>query len=142
MKANELMIGDWVKHGFGYIGKVTELSNGIVTVYDKGLDDGEGNCEVNFAENEIQPISLTPEILEKNGFGYVENDVNAYTGEILSHFYLGEEGYCANMDIHIGTYNEGIFWFNSPMAELHRIRYVHELQHILWLAGVEKEIEL
>lgn len=127
MKAEELMIGDYIKHGFGGIGKVTELSKGIVTVYDKGLDDGEGNCEVNFAENEIQPIPLTSEILEKNGFEYRPS-----WGEWVHYnpFPL--------IDFTLLTDEEG-FQLDLPNT---KIEYVHELQHALRLCNIDKEIVL
>ena len=61
MKANELMIGDYVNYR-GHIIKVTSL-------YDKG-----GSNEVGWSNKEsvwvnadnVDPIPLTPEILEKN----------------------------------------------------------------------------
>jgi hypothetical protein len=130
MKANELMIDDWVQH------PVNEKPYKVVSLTsDVELEDG------GFYE-EVDPAPLTAEILERNGFGYVRNDVNPYDDEVLSHFYLGEKGYCANVDIHIGTYNKGVFWFNSPRVSLNCIRYVHEFQHAIRLCNIEKEIEL
>lgn len=139
MKAEELMIGDCIKHGFGGIGKVTELSKGIVTVYDKGLDDGEGNCEVNFAENEIQPIPLTPEILEKNGFikASMVSDTPPYDKdeEGNMHFSLNEKfwGWWQPNNTFLIPAN-GLGWIE--------FKYVHELQHALILCGISKEIIL
>lgn len=139
MKAEELMIGDYIKHGFGGIGKVTELSKGIVTVYDKGLDDGEGNCEVNFAENEIQPIPLTPEILEKNGFikAPMVSDTPPYDKdeEGNMHFSLNEKfwGWWQPNNTFLIPAN-GLGWLE--------FKYVHELQHALRLCGITKNIIL
>ena len=127
MEVKDLMIGDFIIHGFKQIGKVTELSNGIVTVYDKGLDDGEGHCEVTFAENEIQPIPLTPEILEKNGFVNLQHS-NCY--HIYDNLYF-------SFELNELYVNEG--YENSKVCNIH---YVHELQHALRLCGIDKEIIL
>lgn len=139
MKAEELMIGDYIKHGFGGIGKVTELSKGIVTVYDKGLDDGEGNCEVNFAENEIHPIPLTTEILEKNGFvlkpdGWLwcEEEGSEEQNYIFIQFRKGCD------EVRIVELN----FVNNVLAKFRKIQSVHELQHVLRLCGIKKEIVL
>lgn len=70
-------VGDYAIHGFGHFGKITQiktqdLPSGIKAtlfcVYDKGLNDGKGCCEVWFAENEMRPIPITEERLKRNGF--------------------------------------------------------------------------
>ena len=132
MKANELMIGDYVNYR-GQIIKVTSL-------YDKG-----GSNEVGWTDKEsvwvnaanVEPIPLTPEILESNGFGYKEND----TLLELHHYYLGEPQFCKNMDLHIGN-KKDIFWIDYNNNHIGGIRYLHELQHALRLCGIDKEIEL
>lgn len=135
MKAEELMIGNYMKHGFGGIGKVTELSKGIVTVYDKGFDDGEGNCEVNFAENEIHPIPLTPEILEKNGFKKDTGGEECWSSKIG---WLTPHEY----DDNFKEKSWEVELFGKPNSFDGVITYVHELQHILRLCEIDKEIEL
>lgn len=63
MKANELMIGDWVKFiqsdGQGFYAQVEALN-----------DDGTFAESGFFADNMVRPIPLTAEILEKNGYNY------------------------------------------------------------------------
>lgn len=148
MKAEELMIGDYIKHGFGGIGKVTELSKGIVTVYDKGLDDGEGNCEVNFAENEIQPIPLTPEILEKSDF-----KKDAFTN-LSPDYYFDNDEYSICVNLNSTCDKSKSMWIEKRSSRFtvsieetrhsldKRPLYVHQLQHALKLCGIEKTIEL
>ena len=68
MKANGLQIGDYVNYR-GQIIKVT-------SIYDKG-----GSNEVGWSDKEsvwvnadnVEPISLTPEVLERNGFKIDKN---------------------------------------------------------------------
>lgn len=112
------MIGDWVKctdpKCEGHQVDLIDLANEEV-----GLDG-----EINNFEN-IIPIPLTPEILEKNGFKYSEwygwqikepDFTLCFVGD-TPHFLLDD-----------------IFVCNCP--------YVHTLQHALKLCGIEKEIIL
>ncbi len=127
MKANELMVGDWVynKH---------HKKNIQITPYDffthghlpSGRQYFIGEPEL-VSGRDLEPIPLTPEILEKNGF--VEHDTwnewVHYTDGIFIDFTLlvGED------DFHLDIPNT-------------RIKYVHQLQHALRLCGIEKTIEL
>lgn len=142
MKASELSIGDWVKvlnyywDGSPYIGQV----NGIVNI--------RGTYSLQFVDalsTEIDmcvPIPLTPEILEKNGFNVKEEDethtkyVRADGNSIISFAFLKETIYG------VDTVFEGEFGFVGGLDRIHHchIKYVHELQHALRLAGVKKDV--
>jgi hypothetical protein len=123
MKANEMQIGDYVNYR-GQIIKVTSL-------YDKG-----GSNEVGWSDKEsvwvnadnVEPIPLTPEILEKNEIDTVFK--TKYKGFYLE--YHAEAGM-----IVLYVYNNGSF---QPTGIC--FKYVHQLQHALRLCGIEKEIEL
>lgn len=117
------MLGDWAHTPDGDF-KITGIEDNYLWV--------GGNY---YAAKDVTPIPLTSDILKKNGFGYTEGD------EYLTHYYLGEECYCANMDLHIGSNNKGGFWLNTYGDEIHGIKYVHELQHALRICGIDKEIE-
>lgn len=141
MKANELMVGDYVNYR-GQIIKVTSL-------YDKG-----GSNEVGWSDKEsvwvngrcIEPIPLTPEILEKNGFNILRD---AYG---MSDPFWSYSNRSVLVDITIIRTNnvKVIDWFNvkiSTRKDIKQIsfcgvKYVHQLQHALRLCGIEKEIEL
>jgi hypothetical protein len=123
MKANEMQIGDYVNYR-GQIIKVTSL-------YDKG-----GSNEVGWSDKEsvwvnadnVEPIPLTPEILEKNEIDTVFK--TRYKG-----FYL--EYYTEVRMIMLYVYNNGSF---QPTGI--GFKYVHELQHALRLCGINREIML
>ena len=126
MKTNELMIGDWV------------------------LDTRAGTpLRVNpfMAETEVpewEPILLTPEILEKNGFNEPPLEMQRRVRFVVL---------CEEYQI---RYSFNSYWFNIyKNAAAHaigyptficafqeRIKYVHELQHALRLCKVDKEIVL
>ena len=148
MKANELMIDDWVwynnqPHQIRQLGIFGENRDGddypAVCV---GKPNGVGLI---LERNEIEPIPLTPEILEKNGFtgGKYEN----YCGNV---FYLSVDGFReAGLTM---SYKDNILWCerikqNYPNSigdkyAIHHLEYVHQLQHALRLCGIKKEIEL
>lgn len=137
MKAEELMIGDWVYCNYPSIKK-----NVRVDQIRRGGDDELKIVIVDvlplvFTPEDIDPIPLTPEILEKNGFGYIKHD-----GEELTHFYPGEPQFCRDMDLHIGTDNKGHYWLNYRANDIYGLHSVHELQHAIPLCGIEKEIVL
>lgn len=144
MKANELMLGDWVSCG-GHYRKIQSLEFDN-TEEEKcwfWSDEDQALCLL----SEHEPISLTSEILEKNGivFDYTielrDDYGNPY--EIKGYALHGTTKwgddyllqYDEDKDLHISTeiYGE---------ITLHNINFIHELQHALRLCGIEKEIEL
>lgn len=135
MEAKELQIGDYVNYR-GQIIKVTSLN-------DKG-----GSNEVGWGIYEelcvyatlVKPISITPEILEKNGFvkcepqGYDLYIKDKEGAGLYRIFWQGEDyNYYLEVAAYVGDYGE----FNKT-----NIKYVHQLQQVLRFCGIEKEIEL
>ena len=131
MKANELMIGDWVIDGKNIAQITSIICDGIIeTTFNKS-----SNIEV------IEPIPLTPDILEKNGF-------------TKSTPPPGIHARCYELDNNKDRYNLTIADYNkykrlllnvdSEDSECFNIKcdYVHELQHALRLCGIKKEIIL
>lgn len=75
----------------------------------------------------VQPIPLTPEILEKNGLA---NDPFGCC--------FKEDEYMA---LEISVEEEGIYWtINYNEYGILKLKYVHQLQHALRLCGINKEI--
>jgi hypothetical protein len=169
MKAEDLMIGDWVK--------VLPISHKVKAHYDKVesirkeytgqlyVEGGYHNREHigkdwfdwSVGIDNIAPIPLTPEILEKNGFERDDTDT------VYNSFIIDKIGTNENYEIIIkwcDSYDNGAAdAFNRVSWEeqwsLHAMRncksidieptgciYVHELQHILKLLDIDKEIEL
>ena len=133
MKAKELMIGDWVDrfNTLPYY-KVIAVDNTTteVTISQTGNnDDTKRICW----DDKLEPIPLTPEILEKNGFEYKEGETGMYGVEITP-CYLRD-------DVPFEVFCDGepfAIWFKEPI----NIKYVHQLQNALRLCGIEKEITL
>lgn len=87
-----------------------------------------------FPLDQIKPIPLTKEILEKNGF---EEDGEGVYGDDNSFFIpTYQNGFdTGTWEAHIEP-TEGIGDFSG------KLRYVHQLQNILRDAGIEKEITI
>lgn len=137
--AEELMIGDLVKwkvqKGFteedrNMVLRVTQICNGKIWI--------EGRCGP-YVESLFEPIPLTPEILERNGF--VTKDKGREHYGYLMYFLYDEEDHCLL----------GVKWYiKDSIAEIILettpyyiiIKYVHQLQHVLRLCGLRKEIKM
>ena len=123
MKANELMIGDFVLDGNDYA-QVTSITcdGNIETTYNE-----HSNIEL------IEPIPLTQEILEKNG---IKKDMH---GRMVGEYFNEDaEGY-----LEISVNSKEIWWtINYDEYNIIQFKYVHELQHALRLCRIEKEIIL
>jgi len=123
----DLMVGDWVS----YHGIVNKVAPADFDFHNKKWI------------NEIEPIPLTVEILEKNGLEC------KHKGESLKRLYwiLNVEGSSVKVKV-----NRGLFLFDIhgvpfqhgfylPSVNKH-IQYVHDLQHAFRLCGIAREIIL
>ena len=133
MKANELMIGDRVYRPDCY-SKVKEIrENGII-----GLDPFRGI--IGFEE--LKPIPLTKEILEKNGWEKCNIDVvddDEQYGCAYGSFYVTWWRKVKLLSCYFEDKNAGLHY--EMISEL-PTKHVHKLQHALRLCGIDKEIEL
>lgn len=139
MKTEELMTGDWVlitepDDFHGYIGKViiTNAETNYIMVHIPDMHPHDVFIE------DLQPVPLTREILEKNGFTSVEDQYDH-----KKYFLLGKNEY--NCDI----YWDGLAillveedYEPTTYAYICDAEYVHELQHALKLCKIKKEIVL
>lgn len=124
MKVKDLMIGDWIHNNY-----TNENYQVWPAFFTQATNFGK-RLDATFEDVNIEPIPLTPSILEKNG--WVEN---LYSDES----YVNEELECLPLVVGV----DGNKWWWHVGAELViPINYVHELQHALRLCGIEKEIVL
>ena len=146
MKANELMIGDWVEYRFtgwtekGGVYKDYQYVQISTTgkLYVKADNDRVASAD----GEEFFPIPITPDILEENGFEIVSaRDDNAGTMEKYFYPRIGYVYRFSNgeWEVDLIGYGRG---FSGAAKYRGVISYVHELQHALRLCGIEKEIVL
>lgn len=171
MKANELMTGDWVQFHHKGVEIVSETAPrcktvdvdyvGQITRVYVDINDENGEFVVKTLPNKyekeaglyvmrgfvLNPVPLTAEILEKNGFEELTNE-----GESCASRF-------GRTPKPTGVWQYGFGWLDSvayvpkrnflrikfmegSTADIDDIKYVHELQHALRLFKVNKEIEL
>lgn len=149
MKENEVMIGDWVRivdddtDAFfdARVEGIDTLANVYVTM---PCDETAYPYSVDCAK----PIPITPEILEKNGFVMAERD-----GVAVRYSFATDLDKPKQTAIQFAFYDGGVSadtlfkCWTSPkdcdgINDLHicDLKFVHELQHAIRLAGIEKEI--
>lgn len=140
IKAEDLRIGDIVQtNKDGMFPKdtlciVTEIhpdrqhedKKGVVSL--KAVNDDDDGPWGAWCCN-IDGVPVTPEILEKNGW---ERD------KLVAYIY-GHEAH--NIEV-ICTPNSEWMYVNFKGETIHRIKYVHELQRILWALGLDANLKI
>ena len=142
MKANKLMIGDYV------FVKPSGMLIKIAAVHHKKVAYHTVVHKLSWVrEGLLEPIPLTTEILEKNGFEKVfdKNGTECYRyynsagdGYIKISLYNGGDGDWSIEIINYKKFDDNEIVYNNNFIFLK----VHQLQHALRLCGIEKEIVL
>ena len=130
MKVEHLMVGNWVKYTL--TGIPARVAGIIKTSKECNIYAYVGTCNrlQGINERDFEPIPITEEFLKKNGFCSKHNDLYY----LDSGWYLDIEGSA------IGEFNDA---YESPtFIKKFTVKYVHELQHILRLTGIEKEVKI
>lgn len=122
LKIYDLSVGDWVRWNDKTY-RVCLIDGVSLTV--ELAEEAGGTIEV--AIDEVTGIPLTTEIFEKNGISktYESDEYAVYKGE----------------GFNVTEYYTELWEFEKHRNRM-KIRNVHELQHAIRLAGIEKEIEL
>jgi hypothetical protein len=120
MKVCDLMVGDLVLHD----GKVIRVD----AVHKRKIGYHKTKDKLTWLfSGQFEPVPLTPEILEKNGFYRREIP----TRDEIGHYYHRTTDPCS-IFVRM-SFGDGRDFGNE-------IRYVHDLQHLLKLCGIDKEI--
>jgi len=143
MKANELMIGDWV------LLKDCDGAYDIITgITERGVlldSNSDGSFE------DIEPIPLTKEILEKNGFRKQKwndlvtefvfaTDLEQSPQTVIQFTFYSRE--IEGVKSLLKMWTKSKFGHGQNDVHLCGVYYVHELQHALRLCGIDKKIVL
>lgn len=140
MDYRDLAFGDWIQVERGYDGHLTnERVKGVIGDEDEPYPV-RLFTEETVSLNDIHPIPLTENILVENGFTKDGNgDYEINDGIVIVMDWKGESEHfaCAPYEV------ENCFGqYHYLYVELFECKYVHQLQHLLRLCGIEKEIEL
>ena len=138
MKANELMVDDWVLHD-GEPYQIRQLG-----IYGENRD-GENYPAVCVSKpkwiglivdrNEIEPIPLTTKILEKNGWSYNNEDAKYAAETWVGNGLMLQENGVGYRIVVVSDYDD-----EDTNDTQFVITYIHQLQHALRLCGIDKEI--
>lgn len=137
LKICDLSVGDWVLNRKGFPTKVQVItSEGNM----RCGEDAKPEHSVHIWITDVSPIPITPEILEKNGwstdgmYAFLRIDEHLHL-EYYYHEHRLRKYYCGKDE-----------WQNH--AKVNDITFaahcysIHQLQHAMRLAGVDKEINL
>lgn len=118
MKSSELKLGDLVKARYGNILKIVGIGQASCSVLNN-----EKYTISDIYSNDLFPIPLTEEILEKNGFIHYKDNEDDF-------WHIPEE--CFGLDVIDG----------SLQYLKKKIKSVHDLQHILWALGMDDNLKI
>lgn len=146
IKAKDLRIGDLVivnencSLEQGTIGKVSEVRSTPLYKENEGsiglkpISDDRWPWGV-LCRN-IDPIPLTPEILKKNEFDYLNEEVVTYNKRIHRGTILVLRPYGKVFDVIIKRN------WHARDCHIRYIEYIHELQHLLWALGRNANLKI
>ena len=105
----------------------------ISEVYIGLRSPSESDCRPDMytIRDHIEGIRLTPEILEKNGFEMREGTVVYMKNRLAVKPLEDEKGY------QVGLGSLHLFYVKVKI-----VKYVHELQHILWALGEDANLKI
>lgn len=137
MEVNNLMIGDLIYNHRNWACPIVEIHKDSAVVIARHYGEEEFKLE------DLRPIPLTQEILEKNGFV-----ANKHVYPYPYYEYINDEN-----KLKIGfafpqgnrtSYKEPWVYIDSEYVYVEHLPciYVHQLQHTLRLCKIEKEIIL
>lgn len=133
LKISDLSVGDWVQDKEGTPAKILGIEQWSGDYYLNVEMNGDDVGNV-IAEGAL-PIPIAPEILDKNGAKKTE-----FVKDSGYEFYRCDDFYASRV--------EGSKWWTIIVRNECRevvncyVQHIHQLQHALRLAGIEKEIEL
>ena len=147
MKAQDLRIGDLVQildeHGDIKTCKVVGIASekcrntktrgflqGAAKLRPLDLEEDEPSDWYGCWCEGIEPITLTPEILVKNGWSKISDSLYNYV---------------PRCDIFLSLEYVGVGWmvaWDEERIKMREVKYVHELQHLLWWLGLDAELKI
>ncbi len=120
MKAKELKIGDYFFIENTPV-KIKTLADGDISVVKYG-EVAPANI------SDLIPLPLTSEILEKNGW--------------LDGHWCWRLMYLVLVPQDSNTFGFTIDKGDGHSVIVHNIKYIHELQHILWALGIDDDLKI
>lgn len=108
--------------------KTFKVISSLISGFVKVVMLNDSNITSTISNNTIRPIPLTSEILEKNGWRSINGK---YALKIKNANYVVLE-----------FTEDGIYTYINENTILFTIKYIHELQHLLFGLGLNSEMEV
>lgn len=108
--------------------KTFKVISSLISGFVKVVMLNDSNITSTISNNAIRPIPLTSEILEKNGWRSINGK---YALKIKNANYVVLE-----------FTEDGIYTYINENTILFTIKYIHELQHLLFGLGLNSEMEV
>lgn len=137
IREEELRIGDLVRVGQQvYTIQAVNAANGAIRFEELDL--------FSFECYRLDPIPITTEILEKNGWKLITYDFNNVClvhrkHDVFNLKVLSNKGEC--LEVELDLMPSYVRICNHTLS-LPKIKYVHELQHILWAFGLDANFKI
>ena len=127
MKAKELKLGDYVSC-HGEILKIASCDMFMCSAWD----ENDFCSHINY--DNLTPISLTEEILEKNG--WKEDDEIWGIDYTFGHLHIEFFSNGKEIEAMVSVTDD------RDVCCLRQIKYIHELQHLLWALGMDDDLKI
>ena len=137
IRCRALMVGDWCCDQHGFPMQITNVGDDYAYATFEG---NEGDpWEYDDKDDQPQPIEITRELLKANGWRAESFMASPWNGFVLTYYFVKDEGH-----IHLEfKCNTLTIWFNYEKGDDGAnadisipIKYVHQLQQALRLAGL------
>ena len=137
MKCQELQAWDWITDNNGFKWQIICVGDDYAYATFEG---NEGDpLELDDKNENPYPISLTTDILKKNGWKMKSYMLPPYASFIRTYYFTKDEGY-THLELKGNTLK---IWFNYEKDNdgvysdiVIPVKYVHQLQQVLRLAGM------
>ena len=137
MKCNELQVWDWITDNDGFQWQIICVGDDYAYATFEGNEGGP--WEFDDKDDQPQPISLTKDILRKNGWKMKSYMLPPYDSFIRTYYFTKDE-----VDTHLELKGNTLtIWFNYEKGNdgvysdiVIPVNYVHQLQQVLRLAGM------
>lgn len=135
IKTKELMLRNWV-----LAGAKTQFQMYVTGIFDDvaylDFEGNEGDC-FEYKEEDMLPVPLTEKFFIKNGFLKKKDKISEYytspDGKVFIRFKKGISIYIVSAPVSSSV---------KRVSANKLIKYVHELQNLLTLAGIEMEFKI
>ena len=137
IKCKDLMYGDWCRNGHGFPMQITNVGEDYAYATFEGLEGDP--WEFDDKDYQPHPIEITEGLLEANGWKKESYMAFPWDSFVMTYYFVKDEGN-THLELKCNTLT---IWFDYKENSdgvysdiLIPVKYVHQLQQVLRLAGM------